>query len=91
MLLGKSIKPYQAPTSGAWEIPVGQIMEEIDKISTYSFHAQLQGNRLSIVFEPYEGFHSRTITITVTAGDIFYTFKFIQATSDPSIDPRPWH
>jgi len=65
--------------------------EEIDKISTDSFHAQLQGNRLSIVFEPYEGFHSRTITITVTAGDIFYTFKFIQATSDPSIDPRPWH
>ena len=28
----KSIKPFQCPTSGAWEIPVGQIKEEIDKI-----------------------------------------------------------
>ena len=28
----KSIKPFQCPTSGAWEIPVGKILEEIDKI-----------------------------------------------------------
>ena len=28
----KSIKPFQAPTSGAWEIPVQKVMEEIDKI-----------------------------------------------------------
>ena len=28
----KSIKPFQAPTSGAWEVPVKQIMEEIDKL-----------------------------------------------------------
>ena len=46
---------------------------------------------LSIVFEPNEGAHARNTYITVTAGDIFHTFKFIQATSDPSIDPRPWH
>lgn len=28
----KSIKPFQAPTAGAWEIPVEQVMEEIEKI-----------------------------------------------------------
>ena len=28
----KSIKPFQCPTSGAWEIPVQQVMEEIEKI-----------------------------------------------------------
>lgn len=28
----KSIKPFQCPTSGAWEIPVGEVLEEIDKI-----------------------------------------------------------
>jgi len=28
----KSVKPFQCPTSNEWETPVGQIMEEIDKI-----------------------------------------------------------
>ncbi len=28
----KSIKPFQAPTAGAWEVPVQRVMEEIDKI-----------------------------------------------------------
>lgn len=28
----KSIKPFQCPTSDAWEIPVKQILEEIDKL-----------------------------------------------------------
>lgn len=28
----KSIKPFQAPTAGAWEVPVNQVLEEIDKI-----------------------------------------------------------
>ena len=28
----KSIKPFQCPTSGAWEIPVGEVIKEIDKI-----------------------------------------------------------
>lgn len=28
----KSIKPFQAPTSDAWEIPVREILEEIDKM-----------------------------------------------------------
>lgn len=27
----KSVKPFQAPTNGAWEIPVKQIIDEIDK------------------------------------------------------------
>jgi hypothetical protein len=28
----KSIKPFQTPTSDAWEVPVAQIIEEIDKM-----------------------------------------------------------
>ena len=28
----KSIKPFQAPTAGAWEVPVEKVMEEIEKI-----------------------------------------------------------
>ena len=28
----KSIKPFQCPTSDAWDVPIGQIMEEVDKI-----------------------------------------------------------
>lgn len=28
----KSIKPFQAPTSGAWDVPVGQIMDEVNKL-----------------------------------------------------------
>lgn len=28
----KSIKPFQCPTSDAWEVPVGKIMEEVDKL-----------------------------------------------------------
>lgn len=28
----KSIKPFQAPTSGAWEVPVQAILKEIDKM-----------------------------------------------------------
>ena len=28
----KNIKPFQCPTAGAWDIPVQQVLEEIDKI-----------------------------------------------------------
>ena len=28
----KSIKPFQAPTAGAWDIPVKQVLDEIDKL-----------------------------------------------------------
>ena len=28
----KSIKPFQTPTSGAWEVPVAKVMEEVDKL-----------------------------------------------------------
>ncbi len=28
----KSIKPFQAPTAGDWDVPVAQVMEEVEKI-----------------------------------------------------------
>lgn len=43
------------------------------------FRAEIHDNKLSIVFEPNEGAHARNTYITVTAGDIFHTFKFTQA------------
>ena len=28
----KTIRPFQTPTSGAWEVPVGEVMKEIDEL-----------------------------------------------------------
>lgn len=39
----KSIKPFQCPTSGAWEIPVGQVIEEIDKIRCKKIADKIKG------------------------------------------------
>ena len=39
----KSIKPFQCPTSGAWEVPVGQVIEEIDKIRCKKIADKIKG------------------------------------------------
>lgn len=39
----KSIKPFQAPTSGAWEVPVSHVMEEIDKIRCQKIADRIRG------------------------------------------------
>lgn len=39
----KSIKPFQAPTAGAWDVPVNQVMEEIDKIRCKKIAAKIKG------------------------------------------------
>ena len=38
----KSIKPFQCPTSDAWEIPVGKILEEIDKLRCKKIAAKIK-------------------------------------------------
>ena len=39
----KSIKPFQCPTSGAWEIPVEQVIKEIDKIRCKKIADKIKG------------------------------------------------
>ena len=39
----KSIKPFQAPTSDAWEIPVGQVLEEVEKMRCQKVKNKLLG------------------------------------------------
>ncbi len=38
----KSIKPFQAPTAGAWEVPVNQVLEEIDKLRCKKIAEQIK-------------------------------------------------
>ncbi len=39
----KSIKPFQAPTSGEWETPVNQVIEELDKIRCKKIADKIKG------------------------------------------------
>lgn len=39
----KSIKPFQAPTAGAWEIPVQAVLEEVDKIRCKKIADKIKG------------------------------------------------
>ena len=51
-------------------------------ITTDWFKAEMSGNKLKVVFEANKTAEDRTLQLTVTAGDIFYTFKFKQFPSD---------
>lgn len=47
-------------------------------ISADWFKAEIKGNQLKVYFETNETEEERPLQLTVTAGDIFYTFKFKQ-------------
>ena len=47
-------------------------------ITTGWFKAEISGNKLTVVFEANVTAEERLLQLTVTAGDIFYTFKFMQ-------------
>ena len=59
-------------------------MDEIDYGLIYgeNFRAEIHGNKLSIEFKPNKTAQTTNTSITVTAGDIFYTFRFKQFASD---------
>jgi hypothetical protein len=42
------------------------------------FKAEISGNKLKVVFEDNDTKEERLLQLTVTAGDIFYTFRFKQ-------------
>ena len=54
-------------------------------ITTDWFKAEMSGNKLKVVFKANETAENRTLQLTVTAGDIFYTFKFKQLASNGEI------
>lgn len=43
------------------------------------FKAEIVGNKLSVTFDSNGNDQARPLTLEVTAGDIFYTFKFEQS------------
>lgn len=47
-------------------------------ISADWFKAEIDGNKLKVVFDANDTEKERPLQLTVTAGDIFYTFKFKQ-------------
>lgn len=47
-------------------------------ISADWFKAEIKGSQLKVVFDANETAEERPLQLTVTAGDIFYTFKFMQ-------------
>ena len=49
------------------------------KLSLDWFKAEITGNLLKVTFEPNQEAKERPIKLTVTAGDIFYTFYFRQS------------
>lgn len=49
------------------------------KLSLDWFKAEITGNLLKVTFEPNQATTERPIKLTVTAGDIFYTFYFRQS------------
>lgn len=51
---------------------------DFNTITTDWFRAETSGNKLNVVFEANETTSERRLELTVTAGDIFYTFKFKQ-------------
>ena len=50
-------------------------------IDSENFRAEMQGNKMIVKFKANESAQERSFSITVTAGDIFYTFNFEQAVS----------
>lgn len=53
--------------------------DDLRVIDSENFRAEMQGNKLTIAFKENESAQERNFSITVTAGDIFYTFNFEQA------------
>ncbi len=43
------------------------------------FSASITGNELAVAFAENQSADAHSVTLTVTAGDIFYTFRFLQA------------
>ena len=76
-------KPWFAGAEVDGEPILPPLMDEIGYGLIYgeNFCAEIHGNKLSIEFKPNKKAQATNTSITVTAGDIFYTFRFKQFAS----------
>ena len=76
-------KPWFAGAEVDGEPILPPLMDEIGYGLIYgeNFRAEIHGNKLSIEFKPNKKAQATNTSITVTAGDIFYTFRFKQFAS----------
>ena len=81
-----SCQNYQAPwiesaqSDGKYYYPPREA-NDYHTISADWFKVEISGNKLTVVFEANNTAAERPLQLTVTAGDIFYTFKFKQPAS----------
>lgn len=77
-------KNYRGPwISGAREdgvdyYPKGGNGNDIHHLQGRHFSATVEGNKLTVVFPENISKDAHSVTLTVTAGDIFYDFRFLQ-------------
>lgn len=82
-----SCRNYSAPwiewaeSNGEYYYPPRQ-KNDYHTITADWFKAEMSGNKLKVVFKGNDTDIARALQLTVTAGDIFYTFKFRQFASD---------
>ena len=76
-------KPWFAGAEVDGEPILPPLMDEAGYGLIYgeNFRAEIHGNKLSIEFKPNKTAQTTNTSITVTAGDIFYTFRFKQFAS----------
>ena len=76
-------KPWFSKAEVDGEPILPPYMDEIGYGLIYgeNFRAEIHGNKLSIEFKPNKTAQTTNTSITVTAGDIFYTFRFKQFAS----------
>jgi hypothetical protein len=73
-------KPWFSEAEVDGEPILPPYMDKIDYGLIYdeSFRAEMHGNKLTVDFKANDSAQPRNTKITVTAGDIFYTFRFKQ-------------
>lgn len=82
-----SCKNYSSPwidhavSNGEYYYPPREA-NDYHTISADWFKVAISGNKLTVVFDANETVEERPLLLTVTAGDIFYTFKFMQLAND---------
>ena len=64
-------------SGGEWYFPPRE-ENDYHTIKSDWFNVELRGNKLKVTFERNETTTERALKLTVTAGDIFYTFNFKQ-------------
>ena len=58
--------------------PEGGNGNDIHHLQGRHFSATVEGNKLTVVFPENTSKDAHSVTLTVTAGDIFYDFRFLQ-------------